>query len=204
MSEEEQIQKVNDYDKMLEDIKKADAQARFEKSGVPIKFFNSSFSSFQVNGEEAFAYDLSKQFAENPENKVLIFCGNNGTGKTHLACAVIRNYGGEYITSSMLALKYESAVGYKADMTREEIILHYSRCKMLVIDECCKYFLNSELEKFLLIQIVCNRYENNLPTILISNAKKNDLVAFMGKAVFDRLCDVCTAIEFDWQSRRRK
>jgi len=74
---------------------------------------------------------------------------------------------------------------------------------MLVIDECGKYFLNSDLEKFLLIQIVCGRYENNKPTVLVTNANKKAFIDFMGKAVYDRLTEVCSTVEFDFESKRK-
>ena len=196
--------KVEEYERQLEENERLAEQKSFEASGVPEKFWKESFETFSTDSEkDIVVYDTVKKFAENPANRVLILCGENGNGKSHLASAVTRVCGGEYILSSMLCVKYDSATGYKADMTREQILLHYSKVKMLVIDECCKYFLDENLEKFLLMQIIIMRYENNLPTVLVTNANKQAFIQFLGKAVYDRFTEVCTTLEFTEISKRK-
>lgn len=200
----EDDQRVSQYEKQLEENELLSKQRKYESSGVPEKFWKESFETFSTESEKDKAvYDKVKQFSEKPANRVLILCGENGNGKSHLASAVTRVCGGEYILSSMLCVKYDSATGYKADMTREQVLLHYSKIKMLVIDECCKYFLDENLEKFLLMQIIIMRYENNLPTVLGTNANKQAFIQFLGKAVYDRLTEVCTTIEFNEESKRK-
>lgn len=201
---EDNSAEIQEYERHQEEIHIRALEERYKNSGVPEKFFCHSFDTFDTTEEkEAALKKAVMTFSDNPENKILVLSGKNGTGKTHLACSVIRKCGGKYITSTMLCLKYDSAIGFKADMTREEIISHYSKVNMLVIDECGKYFLNSDLEKFLLIQIVCGRYENNRPTVLVTNANKKSFIEFMGKAVYDRLTEVCSTIEFDLDSKRK-
>ena len=197
-------EEIKEYERSQEEIRIRALEEKYRNSGVPEKFFCHSFNTFDATEEkEAAVKNAVLTFAEKPENKILVLCGTNGGGKTHLACSVIRKCGGKYITSTMLCLKYDAAIGFKADMTREEIISYYSKLNMLVIDECGKYFLNSELEKFLLIQIVCGRYENNKPTVLVTNANKKTFIEFMGRAVYDRLTEVCSTVEFDFESKRQ-
>ena len=151
-------EKINEYERMQEKMEQEQRYEEYKESGVPEKFWNESFETYICDSDEKYVvYDKVKSFAQNPKNQVLVLYGSHGCWKTHLASSVIRLYGGEYTSSSMLCLKYDSATGYKAEMTREQIILHYSKVKMLVIDECCKYFLNDQLEKFLLMQIICMR-----------------------------------------------
>ena len=197
--------RVNDYEAMQEKMQLDDKYKEYTESGVPEKFWNESFATYEAeNGTEpAYIRDKVFSFAQNPRNRILVLCGLNGTGKSHLASSVIRVCGGEYITSSVLCMKYDSAIGYKVDMNREELIKHYSKVKMLVIDECCKYFVNEQTEKFLLMQIICMRYENNKPTVLVTNAKKDAFLKFLGSAVFDRMTQVCTTLTFDWESKRK-
>ena len=201
----EDEQRVAEYEKQLEENEQEEKQKKYESSGVPEKFWKESFETFLTNTDKDKAvYDTVKQFSEKPANRVLILCGENGNGKSHLASSVTRVCGGEYILSSMLCVKYDSATGYKAEMTREQILLHYSKVKMLVIDECCKYFLDENLEKFLLMLIIIMRYENNLPTVLVTNANKQVFIQFLGKAVYDRFTEVCTTVEFDGASKRKE
>ena len=196
-------EKINEYERLQEKMGQERLFKAYMTSGVPEKFWNESFDTFEKNREQEIKiYDEVRSFADNPKNRVLVLCGKNGCGKTHLAASVIRHCGGEYVTSPMLCMMYDSA--YKGKMSREELILHYSKIKMLVIDECCKYFLNEETEKFLLMQIICMRYENNKPTVLVTNADKLAFVNFLGRAVYDRFTECCSTLEFDWESRRKE
>ena len=203
--DEEHEKRLAEHEIQMQKWEEEDKQKRYEQSGVPEKFFQESFDTYEVSREQEInAYDTMRNFADEPKNRVMVLCGANGNGKSHLGCSVIRQCGGEYITSSMLCIKYDSATGYNADMTREDILKHYSKVKMLVIDECCKYFLKEDLEKFLLMQIICMRYENNKPTVLITNADKESFLKFLGRAVFDRMTEVCSTITFDWESKRKE
>lgn len=208
--ETENHEKIEAYEKEQERIRLDNCFKKYCESGIPDKFKRHNFTTFKTTTDgEKYVKEVSMKFADKPSNKILIMCGNNGNGKTHLGTSVIyqsifNGFGGCYITSPNLCIKYESAIGYKAKMSREEIIDFYSRCSgVLVIDECCKYFVNSELEKFILVQIICNRYENNLATVLISNSNKKDFVEYLGKAVYDRCTEVCTTLDFNWESKRK-
>jgi DNA replication protein DnaC len=75
---------------------------------------------------------------------------------------------------------------------------------MLVIDECGKYTLNPDLEKFLLSQIITSRYENNRPTVLVTNENKKKYIEFLGKSVFDRMTEVCITLDFTGKSKRQE
>ena len=203
-------EKIEAYEKEQERIKFDDCLRKYTECGVPEKFKYHSFKTFGTfTDDEKYAKEICEKFAENPKNRVLILSGKNGNGKTHLGTAILfqsiwNGNGGAYITSSNLCIKYESAIGYKAKMSREEIVDFYSKSRgVLVIDECCKYFINSELEKFLLVQIICNRYENDLATVLISNSDKKDFIEFLGKAVYDRFTEVCTTLDFNGESKRK-
>lgn len=200
----EASEKVKEYERMQEKMEQEKRYAEYKASGVPEKFWNESFDTYEAKDFSQLAYvrDKVMSFAKNPRNQVLVLCGSNGCGKTHLACSVIRECGGEYVTSSMLCMMYDST--YKGKMSREELIEHYSKIKMLVIDECCKYFVNENTEKFLLMQVICMRYENNKPTVLVTNADKKAFVNFLGKAVYDRFTECCTTLEFDWESKRKE
>ena len=98
--------KVEEYEKQQADIQRQKAQERYEQSGVPMKFFNESIETFTAETEtEKKVVESIIDYANNPADRILILYGNNGTGKTHLACGVIRKYGGWYITSSLFCIK---------------------------------------------------------------------------------------------------
>lgn len=199
----ENIDELNEYEKQQEKISLEKAYEGYKRSGVPSKFFESSLDTFNAETEEdSKIKKIVTEYAENPANRVLILYGNHGRGKTHLGCGITRKCGGAYVTSSKLCIEWEAAVSYHAKRTRMEILDHYSKIEMLVIDECGKYALNMDLEKFLLSSIVCERYENNLPTVLITNEQKEVIVKYLGKTAYDRLREVCTTVSFEGESRR--
>jgi DNA replication protein DnaC len=173
---------VEEYWAKVEQDRKADALERYKASGVPAKFYEESFETFATDTDAMkVAKNRAMEFAEKPRNRILILCGENGNGKTHLASSVIRKCGGTFIVSSMLCVQYDSATSFKAKRSREEILNYMSTCKMLVIDDCGKYPLNPELEKFLLSYIISARYSNNLPLVLTNNGKKEAFINFLGK-----------------------
>lgn len=196
-------EKVLNAEKMELKIKEDRAIEIYKNSGIPKKFFNESFETFRAETPEEKS-NLSKAacFADNPLNRILIFCGKNGTGKTHLACGIIRKCGGHYVTAPDLCVEYESSSDYQAKKTKAGVLKTYVDYSFLVIDECGRYILKPDTEKFLLSYIVCNRYENDLPTVLITNSSKSDLIKFLGAAVYDRLSEVCTTVDFTGESKR--
>lgn len=201
----EDADKVAEYEKLQEEMQKKERFESYKKSGVPEKFYETTIDSYNaVTEEENKIKTTIKDFAADPKNRVLICHGENGNGKSLFGCGVIREAGGEYVLSSDICVEYEAATSYHAPRSRIEILKHYAKVKgVLVIDECCKYTLNPELEKFIDSYIVCARYENNLPTDLITNSNKKDFIDFLGKAVFDRFTQVCTSIEFKEPSYRK-
>lgn len=57
-------------------------------------------------------------------------------------------------------------------------------------------------EKGYLSYIIRNRYNNRLPTVLISNLTKTELLKFFGEAIFDRFQETCIYLEFTGESYR--
>lgn len=195
---------LKEYEQREEELKAANKLRIYKNSGVPSKFFDTSLESYRVqNSEEETNKRIVMEYATNPKNRVLILCGLHGNGKSHLACGIIREYGGVYVISSNLCIEYEAGTIYHSPRTREEILSHYSQKKMLVIDECGKYTLNENLEKFLLTYLISARYENNLPTVLVTNAKKKEFIEFLGISIYDRLTEVGTTLTFTHESKRK-
>lgn len=196
---------VDEYEKELERQRAENAQRKYEQSGVPAKFYNETIDTYIAETpEEIKNKNIVVEFNKNPCNRVLIMCGNNGNGKTHLACSVLRDRDGLYITASDLCIEYESATSYNAKRTRQVLLRDMLEPELLVIDECRKYTLHPELEKFLLSYVGNSRYENNKATVYVTNDSKSGFVEFLGKSTFDRLTEVCTTLEFTQRSRRQE
>lgn len=201
---EDNEEKLQEYERQQIEFEKQEKLDRYRKCGVPEKFCETSLDYYITkNQEEINNLKTVREFAENPSNRILVLCGNNGNGKTMLACGALRECGGEYVTSSQLCIEYEAGTSYHSKRTREEILKHYSTvAPLLVIDECGKYTLNQQLEQFILSYVLCNRYENNLASIVVTNGEKKSFLEFLGKSLFDRMTECCTTLDFTGVSKR--
>ena len=178
-------------------------QKRVESSGVPRRYWHVDFDTYiSRNEKDSINLETIKKFTSIDNNdKVLILLGPKGLGKTHLGSAIIRNCGGKFISIEDFIFKYESAQDFHSKVNREEFMESYSSTKMLVIDEIGRS-MQQEKENALLNYILRRRYEKMLPTVLISNLSKSDLLKKLGEAVLDRVKETCISLEFEGESYR--
>lgn len=175
---------------------------RSVESGVPKRYWNESFDTYKPqNDEEKHNVERLRFFVEEKNNKVLVLCGNNGTGKTLLGCAVIRERGGIYKPMLKLVYEVDSSMSFKASQTKTQLLDRLCEQKMLVLDEVGRG-VQQERQGELLYYILNERYGAMLPTVMISNLSKTELVKFLGEAVKDRLNETCEFLEFTGKSYR--
>mgnify|MGYP004448808111 CR=1 FL=1 len=174
-------------------------------SGVPARFSDASFFNFKCSsGQEQERLEKVIRFVEKENNDgILLMTGSKGTGKTHLGVAAVRDVCGFYVGMEDLIYKVESSMNFKSPQTEEEVFEDFSKKPFLVIDEIGRS-LKREKETEILSYILRKRYDNMLPTILISNLDKTTLLKSLGGAVVDRLCEVGEYIEFTGDSYRMK
>lgn len=140
----------------------------------------------------------------------MVMCGKPGTGKNHLALAiaqyVIRTHESSalFTTALRIARAFKSTWSKTADRTESDVIKIYTDPDLLIIDEVGVQF-GSDTEKQILFEIINTRYEKMRPTILISNQTRDELSAFIGERVIDRMNDGggCT-LAFTWDSYRSR
>ena len=178
-------------------------QKKVESSGVPRRYLYLDFDTYIPKTDKDSAnLEIIKRFSSLEKNdKVLLMLGAKGLGKTHLGSAIIRKCGGTFVSIEDLIFKYESSQDFHAKTNREELMNFYSSTQMLVIDEIGRS-MQTDKENSLLNYILRRRYENMLPTVLISNLSKQDLLKKVGEAVFDRLKETCISVEFEGESYR--
>lgn len=180
---------------------------RYQKSGVPERYFNESLATYKINNEmQATAAKAATNFlhaAKCGEFKSLVMIGNAGTGKTHLACAIIREAGGKYRTAPDIVEEMRRAKSFTAEDTEAEIIDYYGHVSLLVIDEIGRGIAATD-EKYMLYQILNARYNTRKPTVLISNHKKADFLQYIGVAAADRLVESAEVWELSGESYRRE
>ena len=166
-------------------------------------FQNVPYFNFECRTEnEKIIYQKVCNFVRQEGNEgVLLMIGAKETGKTHLGAAAVRDTQDRYISMEDLIYKVESSMNFKSPQTEEEVFNDYSTVKFLVIDEVGRS-LKREKEIEILSYILRKRYDNQLPTIVISNLEKKVLMKNLGEAVVDSLRETATSIEFTGESYR--
>ena len=180
---------------------------RYEKSGVPERYFNEALDTYKITNEmQATAAKAATNFlhaVKCGEFKSLVLIGSAGTGKTHLACAIIREAGGKYRTAPDIVEEMRRAKSFTANDTEADIIKYYGHVPLLVIDEIGRGIASTD-EKYMLYQILNARYNTRKPTVLISNHKKADFLQYIGVAAADRLVESAEIWELNGESYRRE
>ena len=180
---------------------------RYEKSGVPERYFNEALDTYKITNEmQATAAKAATNFLHAVkccEFKSLVLIGSAGTGKTHLACAIIREAGGKYRTAPDIVEEMRRAKSFTANDTEADIIKYYGHVPLLVIDEIGRGIASTD-EKYMLYQILNARYNTRKPTVLISNFTKADFLQYIGVAAADRLVESAEVWELNGESYRRE
>lgn len=137
----------------------------------------------------------------------LVMAGKVGTGKTHLAAAMVNamvesGKSCQLIKMSELIRALKSTWSRNSQHSEEDLIDHFSRIRLLIVDEIGIQF-GSDTEKLLLSEIIDNRYQAMLPTVLISNLDTDGIKQCIGERSYDRLRqDGGKIVAFDWESQR--
>lgn len=186
---------------------------RLEDEGIPIRFLEASFDSYQAESDKQ--RDFKQVFEDYAEkikagsNESLFVAGTVGTGKTHLAIALIREIMSEvkdfrYTTVTKMIRDIRSSYTRESRKSEQDLIDEYASVKLLILDEVGLQ-LGTESEKILLFEVLNGRYENILPTVIISNLISDKMVDYLGVRVFDRLKTPESGLTVaKWDSYRQK
>ena len=114
--------------------------------------------------------------------------------------------GGLFRLSDVIREEYEAAKSFAAKYSQVELIHKYGTVPFLVVDEIARTesAATATVEKHCLYRIINERYNNRLPTALISNLSQKDFIAYLGQASVDRLTESADFCVFDWESYRAK
>lgn len=202
--------------KRNEELKSKQAEeARIEKlkkRGVGKRYLRNSFAEFKADTpskqnallktKELCRCVMSGEIAPN-----LIMVGGVGTGKTHLANAAVIELtdSGKFcgrVNLIDMVRSIKSTWSKDSEQSEEEVIDSYISCDLLIIDEVGVQF-NSDTEKMFIFDVINGRYEEELPTVIISNLDIDEVKGIIGKRCVDRLRqDGGKVVAFDWESQR--
>lgn len=187
---------------------------------IPFRFKDASFLNYEVEHEgQGIAKKKAEGYAASFPSPLrnaqcMIFSGDVGTGKTHLAVGAIKEVVGMGFTA-----RYVLAADLIQAMKRPwndhsvfegEIIAEFAAPDLLVVDEVGVQF-EKDYERTLLARVFGRRYDEKKPCLLLSNlphaSPNEDAVLIrhcVGDRVYDRLREgVGQLVVFDWPSYRK-
>ena len=135
--------------------------------------------------------------------------GGVGSGKTHLASALVKSLIEQKHTAMMITMlrllrSIKECYAKDSKFKESSVIRQIETVELLVIDEVGMQF-NSEAENVIIFDIMNARYEAVKPTVLISNLNFMEIEKVLGSRLIDRFYEGESKILiFDWESWRKK
>jgi DNA replication protein DnaC len=191
---EEEKARILEEQRRKEDAEKQEALIRsYQNKGIPPRFYDVTWENWiQDTEEKQKAFTAVKQAWKTN----LFLCGKSGTGKTHLAMCLAKD-GAIYRRLPDIFREVRSS--FDNLVTEQEFLNHYGSVKLLVIDEIGRQKY-SPFEQNLFFEIIDKRWNNILPTTLITNLNEKEFSQEYGTAIVDRLRPII--VRFNWESRR--
>ena len=182
------------------------------------KFFDLWFDNFNAyNDSLKKALSLVQDIAFSKSNRSLLLLGSNGLGKTMLSSIALKFRGGAIYKMYEIVMRIKASYKNSSEESEQDILTELSKLPLLVIDEVGRQF-GSDSEKNWMSYVLDERYEDGLPTILISNLKLSRdctkeeqaqglyIEHYLGKDSVSRLvecADIVTVTGEDWRRKNR-
>jgi len=182
-----------------------------QASAIPARFVARTFDGFVApTPAHQHALTVCRDYAEQFDGFArrgagLILSGRPGTGKSHLAAAILQvlveRRSVLYTTCMDLIRAVRETWRRDSDRTATQVLNALQRLDLLAIDEVGVQ-TGTENEQAILFDVLDRRYREVKPTILLTNLDKGGLQEFVGERTFDRLAETCRWVPFDWDSYR--
>lgn len=188
---------------------------KLKQRAIPDTFEKCNFDNYRLESgkDQAEVFAACKHFSTNfsraKKNNIHgLFVGNTGTGKTHLAVAMLKEisqqgYSALFTTLSEMSLSVRSTFGKDKSANEAAMLNTYYGIDFLIIDECAVKFKSSDYELRLLFEIVNKRYQNGNPTLILSNSMQ-DIESKIGSRVLSRIYEGEFIHTFTWEDYRLK
>lgn len=174
---------------------------RLKNSGISEEFQKKGFKEFECNGiavlqeakEKAIQYYQNFFMNETSRQNSIIFCGQPGSGKTHLGMAICNNLlnvchvGVTYMAYRNAITRIKQAIMDKENYYVE--LNPYCNARLLYIDDLFKG-KPTDADLNIIYELVNFRYMNNKPMVISTEKLQEELVS-LDEAIGSRILEMC-------------
>jgi DNA replication protein DnaC len=181
------------------------------EANIPARFIGRTFENYRTSTpSQVQALAVVKEYADNfPKHYKagtgLVLSGLPGTGKSHLAGAVLQHimpdHVGLYVTCMAMIRAIRSTWRKDSEKGEREMLEMFTDVPLLVLDEIGVQY-GTDGEQTIIFDVLDRRYRDMKPTILLTNQAKQGFKDFIGERSFDRLVETSRWVPFDWDSYR--
>lgn len=193
------------------ELAKADMEAKLDQVAIPARFIGRTLDNFNADTEEQrYALTVARDYLENfdayaKRGEGLILSGMPGTGKSHIAGAILQGLlpkrVGLYTTCMGIIRSVRGTWRKDSERSESEVLTLLRDVPLLVVDEIGVQY-GTDGEQTILFDVLDGRYREMRPTILLTNQDRAGLKQFIGERAYDRLTETARWIPFDWPSYR--
>ena len=195
------------YDRQQAALQAGQKQAHIEqtlnRSGLGERFKNCTFDDWKPRKGTETAYDIAFKYAHNLKANLqagrgYIMFGAAGSGKSHLAAAIVNNAISKGYTAALervpkLLAKIRSTYD-RGPVTESQIMKTLTSTDLLVLDDAGAEQWTRWTEPTL-FTIIDERYSWQKALIITTNADLDGLEQKMGSRTMDRLLQMCLVVE---------
>lgn len=195
--------------------KMAQIQRYFNQSHLGRRFTQRRFENFDRNSHTAKAFQQCKDYAENinehlKDGQGLLLAGPVGTGKTHLAAAIVHEVIEKHVIPAAFVTVPDLLARIKAtfgnghnEETQEELINLVRSADLLVLDDMGVEKPTDWVREQLYI-ILDSRYEDLKPTIITTNCSLEEMEERIGARTVSRIIEMCDGVMVDGTDYRKR
>lgn len=186
-------------------------EKKLSQTAIPKRFLDRGFDNWtSANPGQEHVFRVAQEYVANFDSHLangtsLIFSGGPGTGKSHLAAAILRSilpeHVGVYLTFMGMIRLIRETWHPSSQRTESAVISELGSLPLLVLDEIGVQY-GTDAEHTLLFEVMDRRYRDQMPSILLTNQDKAGFKRFVGDRVYDRMTETARWVSFDWASYR--
>lgn len=175
-----------------------------QEGQIPPRFMACTFENYVASSptQRAVLKSCHDYAAAFPKVGNLLLCGKPGTGKNHLATAILKTVLLRGKTGlSVKASQFLDEYWGKDFRDRDAWLRRLAGVDLLLVDEIGRSS-NAKAAQDAFFRLFDLRYEAALPSIVTTNLNRDDLVAELGAATYDRLRHNSDRLTLGWDSYR--